>query len=155
LTIGHSLGKGGKTMLVGSFRHQLDAKNRIRIPATYKAQMQGGLVMCVSVNGCIGVYTIEGFEKTFASYNDVNAFNAEQQKRYTKFLAGVYNVEEDNQGRILLPEKLRSFAGIKKDVVTVGKLNHLEIWSSERLAVIEDEESFEETFAFLSGEVNA
>ena len=66
-------------------------------------------------------------------------------------MSGVYIVEEDNQGRVLLPEKLRTFAGIKKDVVTVGKFNHLELWSEERLTAVEEEESFEDTFAFLSG----
>lgn len=137
-------------MLVGSYSHQLDAKNRIRIPAVCKSQMTGQLVMCVSVNGCISVYTQENFEKVFSKYNDVNVFNAEQQKRFSKFFSGVYTVEEDNQGRILVPEKLRGFANIKKDVVTVGKLNHLEIWSAEKFNAVEEEETFEDTFAFLS-----
>lgn len=136
-------------MLVGSVRHQLDAKNRIRIPASFKGQMSGPLVMCVSVNGCIGVYTQEGFEQVFNSYTNASVWNAQEQKRFTKFFSSVYNVEEDNQGRILLPEKLRTFAKVKKDIVTVGKFNHLEIWSAELLDAVEDEESFEETFAFL------
>lgn len=136
-------------MLIGSYNHQLDAKNRIRIPAVYKAQMKGPLIMCISANGCIGVYTQEGFDEVFGKYGNANIFDAAEQKRYTKFFANVFMVEEDNQGRILVNEKLRNYAGIKKDVTTVGKFNHLEIWATEKLEG--DEESFEETFAFLSG----
>jgi len=136
-------------VFTGSYKHQLDAKNRIRIPAAYKNGMSGELIMCASANRCIGVYTKEGFEQVFSKYFTAGVFDAELQKRFTKFFSSVYTLEEDNQGRILLPEKLRSYAGIKKDVVTVGKFDRLEIWASEKLEAIEEEESFEETFDFL------
>lgn len=136
-------------MLIGSYKHQLDAKNRIRIPVAFKQQMQGPLVMGCSVNGCIGVYTQQQFEEIFSKYASTNQFRADEQKYYTKFFMSLYEVEEDNQGRILVDASLLKHAEIKKDVVTVGKFNHLEIWAPERLYG-DGDEGLEKTFEFLS-----
>ena len=70
-------------MFTGSYKHQLDAKNRIRIPAAYKNGMSGELIMCASANRCIGVYTKEGFEQVFSKYFTAGVFDAELQKRFT------------------------------------------------------------------------
>ena len=134
-------------MLIGSYKHQIDAKNRIRIPIAFKQQMQGPLVMSCSVNGCIGVYTRQQFEEIFSKYATSNQFKAEEQKNFTKFFANLYEVEEDNQGRILVDGDLLKYAGIKKDIVTVGKFNHLEMWAPDRL--YGDDEGFEKVFDYL------
>ena len=138
-------------MLLGCCEHSVDGKRRMRIPSDFKSQLNGPLVMCASVNGCISIYTQDVYTEIFSKYATSGVFKAADQKRYTKFFSSVFDVVEDNQGRVLLPEKLYRYASIQKDIVTVGKLNHLEIWAAERLNVVEEEESFEETFEYLSG----
>ncbi|MBQ7165145.1 MAG: hypothetical protein IJU84_04655 [Clostridia bacterium] len=133
-------------MLVGSSSHMLDGKNRMRIPAAFKDDMTGALIMCISVNGCIAVYTKEVYNELFDSYKDVHAFDSKTQARYSKIFRYTFTVAEDNQGRILVPEELRKYAGIKKEMVTVGKLNHLEIWAPDRLDGLDEEESYDDIF---------
>ncbi len=137
-------------MLVGHVNHMLDEKKRIRIPLPYKALMTSDLIMCVSVNGCIGVYTQEAFDKAFSAYNERTGFDAKFEMYYTKFLSNCFNVSADQQGRIIVPEALRKFAGIKKAVTTVGKSDHLEIWATERYEELNDVDSLNEMFEALN-----
>ena len=136
-------------MLVGSSSHMLDGKNRMRIPAAFKDDMAGPIIMSVSVNGCIAVYTEEVYDELFSSYKNVHAFDAKTQARYSKIFRYTFPVAEDNQGRILVPEELRKYAGIKKELVTVGKLNHLEIWAPDRLDSLDGGEAYEDIFSGL------
>ena len=60
------------------------------------------------------------------------------------FFAGACDVEIDKQGRILLPTQLREYAGLEKDVVLAGVLNHVEIWNPDRWHEINDPDNFDE-----------
>lgn len=138
-------------MIIGSYEHMLDNKNRMRIPSAYKSEFNGKMYMSISVNGCISVYSPEVYEKQFSLFLNGNSFSSKDQLFFTKFFSNTFEVEEDNQGRLLLPEKLRKYAGIKKDIVTVGKFDHLEIWAAEKYKSLDDDTDFEEMFAYLSG----
>lgn len=118
-------------MFSGEQAHQLDAKNRIRIPAKFKSEITEKMVFCKGTTPCIFVLPKSEFEKMAEKFSSVSLFDAEMQESLSFFMSSFEEVDEDNQGRILIPPALREYAGIDKNVITVGVFNRLEIWSEE------------------------
>lgn len=118
-------------MFSGEQSHQLDAKNRIRIPAKFKSEITEKMVFCKGTTPCIYVLPKSEFEKMAQKFSAVSLFDEEAQEALSFFMSSFEAVEEDNQGRIVIPSALKDYAGIDKNVVTVGVFNRLEIWSEE------------------------
>ena len=114
-----------------NYVHQLDAKNRMRIPAKLREEIGEGYSITVGAGGCLYVYSKEQTEKVKASLRDINAYRDKQLKAARFILYNLWEAEEDKQGRILLPENLRKFAKIEKNVVVFKGPNCVEIWSEE------------------------
>lgn len=83
------------------------------------------------MNGCIYVFPDEVLEETVEELSEERL--GESSKASLLFFSSIFSAEEDGQGRVVLPSRLREIAGIKKDVVTVGRGKRLEIWSAERI----------------------
>ncbi len=131
-------------MLAGEYEHCLDGKNRIRIPAKFKAELGDEFVFCRGVNKCIYVISKEEFASYVEDFKKIGKFDRVGQRAVSEFMSTYAVPEEDNQGRMILPKKLREYAGIDKNIVTRGAWNRLEIWSAEVLA----EESVEDDFDY-------
>ncbi len=122
-------------MFVGMFEHQLDDKNRLRIPSKFKKELtgvNGDQTYCFfrGKNNCICVMTEESLKDTLESLME-EGFS--ESNRITRAIFGsVCPAEEDAQGRVVIPHSLRAMAGIKKDVITLGVGNRLEIWAAEQ-----------------------
>ncbi|MBQ2885566.1 MAG: division/cell wall cluster transcriptional repressor MraZ [Alphaproteobacteria bacterium] len=114
-----------------NYMHQLDAKNRMRIPAKLREQLGENYSITVGTGGCLYVYTAEQMEKVKASLTDINAYRDKQLKAARYILYNTWQAEEDKQGRILLPENLRKYAKIEKNVIVFQGPNCVEIWSEE------------------------
>ena len=114
-----------------NYVHQLDAKNRMRIPAKLREEIGEGYSITVGAGGCLYVYSKEQTEEVKASLRNINAYRDKQLKAARFILYNLWEAEEDNQGRILLPENLRKFAKIEKNVVVFKGPNCVEIWSEE------------------------
>ncbi len=114
-----------------NYVHQLDAKNRMRIPAKLREEIGEGYSVTVGAGGCLYVYSKEQTEEVKASLRNINAYRDKQLKAARFILYNLWEAEEDNQGRILLPENLRKFAKIEKNVVVFKGPNCVEIWSEE------------------------
>ena len=118
----------------GMYEHQLDEKNRIRIPAKFKKVFEsyenGTYSFVRGVNGCIYVFPDEVLDETLEELS--NESMGDTSKAAFMFFSSVFSAEEDAQGRVTLPTKLKDLAGIKKDIVTVGLGKRLEIWSAEK-----------------------
>jgi len=123
---------GGKT------EHQVDAKNRIRIPAKLHSDLGKEFFFMAGANGCIAVYPKEALEERIEKLKEIHSGDPKRLAAKRKVLASISAAVEDDQGRTLLPASLRTFAGINKSVVTVGMIDHIEIWAKERY-VEEDE----------------
>jgi MraZ protein len=124
-------------MFNGMVEHQLDDKNRLRIPSKFRKDLLGELgdkpyTFFRGKDGCIGVMSEETMKETFGplSKNAVGAMNGIRRA----ILSSIATAEEDAQGRVVLPLSLRMEAGIKKDVVTIGVGNYIEIWAADRYA---------------------
>ncbi len=126
-----SKGKGAVSVFDRVYNHQLDAKNRMRIPAKLREELGEHYTITIGVGGCLSVFTEAQMEELKKELSKVSMFNAEAQKPLRFLLAYSWDAEEDKQGRILLPENLRKYAKLEKDVVIIKNLNCVEIWSSE------------------------
>ena len=133
------VGNGGKwrmegaiIMFMGEYNHTIDLKGRLIVPAKFREVLGDEFVVTKGLDGCLFVYPNDewkSFEEKLRSLPLTNK-NVRQFTRF--FLAGAALCGVDKQGRILLPQVLRDFAGLEKDVVLAGVAGRIEIWSKDR-----------------------
>jgi MraZ protein len=117
-------------MFIGEYNHNLDDKGRLAIPAKFRAILKKGAVVTKGLDDCLFLYSKEQFEKIAAKFAALPLSQAKARAFSRHMLAGAMDVEFDNQGRVTLPEYLRQFANVKKNVIIAGLYNHLEIWDA-------------------------
>ena len=118
-------------MFMGEYNHTIDTKGRIIIPSKFREALGDQFVVTLGLDGCLFVYPNEEWMNFVAQLKSLpGSKEARQMQRY--FMAGAANCEVDKQGRILIPNKLREQAGLEKDIVFVGVLSKIEIWSKEK-----------------------
>ena len=126
-------------MFMGEYNHTIDAKGRLIIPPKFREILGDAFVVTKGLDGCLFVYDNEEWKRFEEKLRSLPITNKEARQFVRFFLAGATEAEVDKQGRILIPNVLREFAEITKDVVLVGVGSRIEIWSRER---------FEETASF-------
>ena len=114
-------------MFIGEYQHNLDEKGRLAIPAKFRAALKKGAVVTKGLDNCLFLYSKEQFAIIAKKFASLPISQARAFSRH--MLAGAMDVDFDTQGRITLPEYLRSFSNLKKSVVVAGLYNHLEIWN--------------------------
>ncbi|MFO7557530.1 MAG: division/cell wall cluster transcriptional repressor MraZ [Desulfobacterales bacterium] len=121
-------------MFRGSSFHTIDAKGRMIIPARFRDVIKAGGgdgVMLSRMDLSLFAYTFEGWKKIEDKILSM-AEKSEAMRRFRRvFIGGAFECNCDKQGRILVPPTLRHYAGVKKEIVLVGVLDHFEIWSRE------------------------
>ena len=120
-------------LFVGQFEHALDMKGRIVLPASFRASFDESGFLIKGSEGCLALLTPERFRdiaQTMASRSEEGDVRHRSAKR--SFGAGASRVLPDKQGRIAVPEDLRSFAQLERECVIVGAIDEVEIWDSER-----------------------
>ncbi|MEZ4552391.1 MAG: division/cell wall cluster transcriptional repressor MraZ [Dehalococcoidia bacterium] len=117
----------------GTYEHAIDERGRIAVPAGYRQEFAGGGVVRVNAEGCIELYTHQGFEEEAQRRIRVEESTRSLSARRTRrsFLAGAYPVDLDKQGRILLPQPIRAMARLNGRASIVGCGDYLEIWERE------------------------
>ncbi len=119
-------------MLLGEYQHSIDDKGRLAVPAKFRKSLAGGVVVTKGAEGCLYLYPLEEWMK-FAEKLAKLPINRADSRAYSRLmLAGASNAEIDSQGRILIPDYLRNYAGIQTKAVIVGLYNRAEIWDEER-----------------------
>jgi MraZ protein len=117
----------------GHYEHSLDAKNRLSIPARFRAAFSGGVVLAKDPEPCVAVWTPEAHESIIdRALGGLNPMGSEYRKLSRFYQGNSFEVELDASGRVTLPPPLMGHAAIGKDVVVVGVGDHLEVWSAER-----------------------
>jgi MraZ protein len=117
----------------GHFEYSLDAKKRLNIPPRFRAAFSGGVVLAKWLEPCVAIWTPDAFESFTSSFlADLNPVSAERRK-LTRFFAGSsFDTELDSAGRVTLNQALLDHAGVEKEVVLVGNLDHLEVWDRDK-----------------------
>lgn len=118
-------------MFMGEYLHTVDAKGRIIVPARLREDLGDKFVVTRGLDGCLFGYPLSEWEHFVEALKGIPG-NAEGRKLQRYFMAGACECEIDKQGRILIPAGLREHAALDKDIVFVGVLNKVEIWSKER-----------------------
>lgn len=118
-------------MFMGEYNHNIDAKGRVIVPAKFREELGEEFVVTLGLDGCLFVYPDDEWQSFVAKLKELpGSKEARQLQRY--FMAGAATCEVDKQGRILLPVKLREQAALEKEIIFVGVLGKIEIWSKER-----------------------
>jgi len=120
-------------MLLGTYFHQVDQKNRFRIPAKLKEKLGSDLVVTIGSGGALELFSKEELDSSvLQKLPTISLFDETAQRSLRILLSSAHELEEDNQGRFLLPASLRTHAEIIKDIVIIGVGNRAEIWAKEK-----------------------
>lgn len=115
-------------MFIGEYRHTLDEKGRLALPAKFRSLLQKGAVVTRGLDRCLFVYTAAEWKKLAEKLAALPFSQANSRAFSRLMLAGAMDVDLDKQGRAVMPQYLRDYAGLGKDVVVAGLYNRLEIW---------------------------
>ena len=118
-------------MFLGTFEHVIDNKNRLRIPPKFRKYMQDGMIISKGNDGCLFLLPQEQFDLILSKANNLSLFDSTAQLPLRLLFSSASMVEEDNQGRFLLPNTLKTFAKINKEILFVGVGTRIEIWAKE------------------------
>jgi MraZ protein len=141
-------------MLLGEFRHTLDTKGRVAVPAKFRDKLAAGAIITRGIDNCLFMFTNAEWEQLAAKLMALPLAQANSRAFVRLMMAGATDVAIDAQGRILLPDYLRKYAGLKKDVVVAGLYNRVEIWDEATWAAYKTKtESSSETIAEQLGEL--
>lgn len=118
-------------MFVGTFEHSLDGKGRVVLPVAFRHQLADrGFVS--QYQSCLGLWTEEGFADVARRLTDKVREGLAPQNAVRAFSADAAEVRPDSQGRVFLPQRLRDYAGLNRDVVIIGAVDRAEIWDASR-----------------------
>ena len=115
-------------MFIGEYSHNLDDKGRLAIPVKFRDQLKKGAVVTRGLDNCLFLYTKTEWQKLATKLAALPISQANSRAFSRLMLAGAMDIDVDKQGRVILPEYLRKFAGLKKELVLAGLYNRIEIW---------------------------
>ncbi|MCR5432326.1 MAG: division/cell wall cluster transcriptional repressor MraZ [Lachnospiraceae bacterium] len=118
-------------MFMGQFNHTIDPKNRLFLPARFREELGDSFVVTAGLDGCLYICPKTDFEE-FARKLAELPFTAETRQFQRFFMQNAAECEQDKQGRFIIPAILKELAGITKDIVFVGVISKIEVWSKER-----------------------
>ena len=120
--------------MFGQYKHALDAKGRLFVPAKLKDELGEAFYIAKAPDACLTVYPEAEWQRVLEHCNELPASKARAMRF---FVANVTKCEPDKQGRFLLPESFRRYAGIEQEAIFLGQAGRAEIWSAERYAAEE------------------
>lgn len=118
-------------MFIGEYKHSLDGKGRLAVPAKFRTLLGKGAVVTKGLDNCLFLYPKKKWEEVASKYADLPVNQAQARSFARHMLAGAMEVEFDNQGRVTLPDYLRTFASLKNKAVVAGLYDRLEIWDED------------------------
>ncbi len=119
-------------MFIGEYKHTIDEKGRLAIPVKCRGDLARGAVVTRGLDASLFLYPKEEWDKLAAKLASLPLGQSNSRAFARLMLAGAMDVELDAQGRVVLPEYLRVYAGITKAVTVAGLYDRLELWDSER-----------------------
>ncbi|MGO2659914.1 division/cell wall cluster transcriptional repressor MraZ [Mycetocola reblochoni] len=118
-------------MLLGTYSPKLDEKGRIILPAKFRDELAGGVVMTRGQENCIYVFSQREFEQMHEKIRQAPVTSKQARDYLRVFLSGAHSESPDKQNRITVPSALRGYAGLDRELTVIGAGNRAEIWDSE------------------------
>lgn len=119
-------------MFTGEYKHTIDTKKRLSLPAKFRKELGGEVVVTKGIDNCLVIYSKKEAEVMFNKLGNLPESKLEARSFARIRLAGAAEVGLDKLGRILIPDYLKKYAGLKKDVIVCGLFNRIEIWNQEK-----------------------
>ena len=119
-------------MLLGEYKHNLDIKGRMAIPAKFREELSSGAIVTRGLDNCLFLFAPKSWEVLVSKITALPLSQANSRAFARLMLAGAADIEIDRQGRILIPDYLRKYANLDKEVIVAGLVSRAEIWSALR-----------------------
>ncbi len=127
-------------MFIGEYQHTLDAKGRMFVPSKFREELGDTFIVTLGLDNCLFVFPQEEFDRLKAKLDAISIAKKDARQFSRFFFAKACECEMDKQGRIMIPQNLREYAHLSKDVTVVGVSSRVELWNTEDW---EDTHSFE------------
>jgi len=115
-------------MILGEFKHNLDTKGRLAVPAKFREILGAGAIITRGLDKCLFIFGANEWEILVQKLMNLPLAQANSRAFVRLMLAGASDAKVDAQGRILVPDYLRKYAGLKKQTVVTGLYNRMEVW---------------------------
>ncbi|HFC76872.1 MAG TPA: transcriptional regulator MraZ [Candidatus Moranbacteria bacterium] len=119
-------------MFIGEYQHTVDLKKRVALPSKFRGELGSKVVVTRGMDKCLFVYPLKTWEKLAEKLGNLPVGEAGTRSFIRLMLAGAIDVDIDKQGRILIPDYLKEYAGFKKEVTVAGLFDRLEIWDKTK-----------------------
>lgn len=121
-------------MFLGEFEHTIDDKGRLTIPARFRDELESGVVVTRGLDGCLWAFPRSGWEILAEKISKMPTTSA-AARNFARFIfSSAVDSIPDRQGRVLIPQNLRNYAGIQSETVVIGVMNRVEIWNPAKWA---------------------
>lgn len=128
-------------MFIGEYKHSLDTKGRIIIPSKFRDYLGEEFVMTKGLDNCLFVYPLNEWKILEAKLKELPMTNRDARAFVRFFFSGATECSLDKQGRVLIPQNLRSHSRLEKDAVIIGVATRMEIWSDDEWSHYNDDDS--------------
>ena len=118
-------------MFMGTYYNSIDAKNRLIVPSKHRDQLAGKCVLTKGLDTCLYIYSMNEWDKLTEKIAELPESDPKVREYIRDHYANAVECEFDKQGRIVIPQPLIDFAKITKELVTMGAMKKIEIWSRE------------------------
>lgn len=115
-------------MFIGEFQHNIDQKGRMAIPVKFRDELTNGAVVTRGIDKCLFIFTKSEWNELAEKISKLPLVQSNSRAFARLMFAGAIDVEIDKQGRVLVSDYLRKYAGLSKQVVVAGVFNRLEVW---------------------------
>mgnify|MGYP000142963892 CR=1 FL=1 len=119
-------------MFIGEYIYSLDEKKRLSIPAKFRKELGKRAILTRGLDNCLVLYPLQEWEKLTKKLESLPLSRSEARGFLRMMLSGAVDVSFDKLGRILIPEYLKEYAGLEKNVAIIGLSNRIEIWNEQK-----------------------
>ena len=119
-------------MFIGEYKHTIDPKKRLAIPVKFRKELGSKAILTRGLDGCLFIFPMKEWEQLAEKLGKLQ-FGQQDSRGFVRLLlAGASEVEFDQLGRILVPDFLKDYAALKREVIIAGLFNKLEVWDEAR-----------------------
>jgi len=119
-------------MFIGEYQHSIDPKKRLAVPSKFRGELKNKVIVTRGLDKCLFVYPVKVWDELASKLGTLPVGEAATRSFIRLTLAGAIDVEVDKQGRILIPDFLKEYAGLNKNVTIAGVYDRLEIWDEKK-----------------------
>jgi len=141
-------------MFLGRFEHSVDNKGRVSVPARFRGELSGELIITRGNDRCLYLFTQEAWEPLAAKLNALPTGDADARNLRRAVFSAAEPVELDKQGRVMIPDHLRQYSGITANTSIIGLGSYIEIWDQQTWSELDSriEENVDVISSHLAGQ---